>query len=146
MQSNGTSTAETKEYATFHLKDTLCGIALDRIQEISNPAALNVVPQAPDYVMGIINLRGRIVTVIDTGKRLGLAPIESGEKMKTIIVNDGDETVGLMVDGIDNVVSVAPGHMDAPPDNIGEVPGKCFDGVYKTEDQLIGLLAIDALV
>jgi purine-binding chemotaxis protein CheW len=142
----GTKHAAFSEYATFYLKDALCGIALDAIQEINKPSDLTVVPQAPDYVMGIVNLRGKIVTVIDTGKRLGLNPIDAGEKMRTIIVNDGDESVGLMVDRIANVVKIEPDGTEAPPANIGEVPGRCFDAVYKTEDRLVGLLSLDSLV
>jgi len=142
----GAKRTETSEYATFYLKDALCGIALEAIQEINKPSELTVVPQAPDYVMGIVNLRGRIVTVIDTGKRLGLKPIEAGNDMRTIIVNDGEESLGLMVDRIGNVVRVEPNGIEAPPPNIGEVPGRCFDAVFKTTERLIGLLALDRLV
>jgi purine-binding chemotaxis protein CheW len=133
------------EYATFYLKDALCGIALSSIQEINQPSALTMVPQSPDYVMGIINLRGKIVTVIDTGKRLGLSSIRQSHTMRNIIVNADDESVGLMVDRIGNVISVDPGQVDTPPANIGEVPGRCFDAVYKTDEQLVGLLSLKAL-
>lgn len=141
---NTTRHIDASEYATFYLKDALCGIALSSIQEINQPSALTVVPQSPDYVMGIINLRGKIVTVIDTGKRLGLSPIRQSHTMRNIIVNADDESVGLMVDRIGNVISVEPGQVDTPPANIGEVPGRCFDAVYKTEEQLVGLLSLKA--
>jgi purine-binding chemotaxis protein CheW len=134
------------EYATFYLKDALCGIALSKIQEINRPAALTVVPQAPDYVMGVINLRGKIVTVIDTGKLLGLSPIAKDDQMRTIIVTDGGESFGLMVDRIGNVVTVDPGEVDPPPANVGDLPGNCFDSVYKTDDQLVGLLSLRSIV
>lgn len=139
---NTTRHIDASEYATFYLKDALCGIALSSIQEINQPSVLTVVPQSPDYVMGIINLRGKIVTVIDTGKRLGLSPIRQSHTMRNIIVNADDESVGLMVDRIGNVISVEPGQVDTPPANIGEVPGRCFDAVYKTEEQLVGLLSL----
>jgi len=96
--------------------------------------------------MGIINLRGKIVTVIDTGRRLGLSPIQSSKALRTIIVNFGEESIGLMVDGIGNVVTVSTRQVDPPPTNIGEVPGKWFDGVFKTEEQLIGLLDMESLI
>jgi purine-binding chemotaxis protein CheW len=146
MQSRDIRNIEVSEYATFCLKDALCGIALDHIQEINKTTDLTVVPQAPDYVMGIVNLRGKIVTVIDTGKRLGLRPIQRSDTMRTIIVDDGDEAFGLMVDGIGNVVTVAPEYVEVPPANIGAIPGKCFNGVFKTENKLIGLLDMQSLL
>jgi purine-binding chemotaxis protein CheW len=145
MESASFSTIETSEYATFFIKNALCGISLDHIQEINKPYDLTVVPQAPDYVRGIINLRGKIVTVIDTGKRLGLSPIQASEKMRTIVVNDGEDSFGLMVDGISNVVTVEPDNVDAPPANIGDIPGRCFHGVSKADNRLIGLLTMQAL-
>lgn len=95
--------------------------------------------------MGIINLRGRIVTVIDTGKLLGLAPIQKSEDMRNIIVKDGDESIGLMVDRIGSVITAKPGQVDRPPANIGDVPGRCLDAVYKTDDQLVGLISLNSL-
>lgn len=136
---------EASEYAIFYLKDALCGIALSTIQEINKPSHLTVVPQSPDYVMGIINLRGKIVTVIDTGKLLGLTPIKGSDDMRNIIVTLDEEFVGLMVDRIGNVITVEPGQVDMPPANIGHVPGKCFDAVFKTKDELIGLLSLNLL-
>jgi purine-binding chemotaxis protein CheW len=141
---NTTRHIDASEYATFYLKDALCGIALSSIQEINQPSVLTMVPQSPDYVMGVINLRGKIVTVIDTAKRLGLSSIRQSHTMRNIIVNANDESVGLMVDRIGNVISVEPRQVDTPPANIGEVPGRCFDAVYKTDEQLVGLLSLKA--
>ena len=133
------------EYATFYLKDALCGIPLSRVQEINKPSLLTAVQQSPEDVMGIINLRGRIVTVFDTGKRLSLAPIRKSDDMRNIIVDADEELVGLMVDQIGNVITIEPERIDSPPANIGAVPGKCFDSVYKTNQTLIGLLSLDSL-
>ncbi|MCB2149329.1 MAG: chemotaxis protein CheW [Deltaproteobacteria bacterium] len=133
------------EYATFFLKNALCGIALSSIQEISKPSRLTVVHQSPDYVMGVINLRGKIVTIIDTGKLLGLTPIKRSDDMRNIIVNLDEEFVGLMVDRIGNVITVEPAQADMPPANIGDVPGRCFDAVYKTNNEVVGLLSLDSI-
>lgn len=145
-QSQNSKNQVDSEYATFYLKDALCGIALSKIQEINKPAALTIVPQAPDYVMGVINLRGKIVTVIDMGKLLGLTPIMDDEDMRTIIVNDGGESFGLMIDRIGNVVTVDSDNVDPPPANVGDLPGRCFDAIYKTDDQLVGLLSIGTIL
>ncbi len=141
----GLKVIKSSDYATFYLHDALCGIALNCIEEINKPTHLTVVPQAPDYVTGLINLRGKIVTVIDMNKRLGLSPSKAGKDQRTLIVNDGEESVGLMVDRVSNVVRVEPRGIDAPPANIGNISGRCFDAVYKTDTQLIGLLSLDSL-
>jgi len=137
---------DASEYATFYLKDALCGIALSSVQEINKPPVLTVVPQSPDYVLGIINLRGKIVTVIDTGILLGLTPARKSGDRKIIIVNADEEYIGLMVDRIGNVITVEPEQVDAPPANIGDVSGKCFDAVCKTDDKLVGLLPLNKLI
>jgi len=95
--------------------------------------------------MGIINLRSKIVTVIDTEKILGLTPIRISDDMRTIIVNTDEGPVGLMVDRIGNVVAVDPGEIDSPTANIDDVPGRCFDAVFKTDDQLVGLLSLQSI-
>jgi purine-binding chemotaxis protein CheW len=95
--------------------------------------------------MGIINLWSKIVTVIDTEKILGLTPIRISDDMRTIIVNTDEGPVGLMVDRIGNVVAVDPGEIDSPTANIGDVPGSCFDAVFKTDDHLVGLLSLQSI-
>lgn len=144
-QQQATAGAASVEYATFYLKDALCGIALSSIQEINTPGGLTVVPQSPEDVLGVINLRGKIITLIDTGKRLGLSPIQNSDAVRAIIVDDGEESFGLMVDRIGNVIDVPLDKVAAPPANIGAVPGRWFEAVYETDDQLVGLLSLHAL-
>ena len=88
------------ELATFYIGDALCGMDILRIQEINKHMEMTVVPQAPDYVMGILNLRGQIVTVIDLGQKLGLSSIELSDEARNIIVNSEDEHIGLVADRI----------------------------------------------
>ena len=133
------------QMVTFRLGDQVYGINVLQVQEVLRVSEISPVPGAPEYVLGIINLRGKIVTVIDTGKLLGLNPITKSDDMRTIIVNTADESVGLMVDRIGNVVAVEPGDIDAPPANIGDIPGRCFDAVFKTKNQLVGLLSVKTL-
>ena len=134
------------EYATFFIQDAVCGIDLLKVQEINQPSALTNVPQAPDYVMGVMNLRGRIVTIIDICRKLGLleGPVDSSNQ--NIIVRHNDEHIGLRVGRIGDVVTVKPDAVEAPPVNINGMQGKYFKGVYKSKDHLIGLLNIDDLL
>lgn len=134
------------ELATFYIGDALCGIDILNIQEINKQTEVTTVPQAAEYVQGVLNLRGRIVTIIDLGTKLGLSSIEPSKDNRTIIVDFQDEQVGLLVDSISDVLVAEASRIEPPPSNIGGMQGKFFHGVFKTEKKLIGLLDINAVL
>lgn len=134
------------EFSTFYVGGALCGINILRIQEINKHFEITRVPQAYDYIEGILNLRGRIVTIIDLGKKLGLAPVSKDKDNRNIIVNSEDEHIGLLVDSISDVVLARKDDIEPAPSNIGGVKGKYFRGVLKTENKLIGILDIDEVL
>ncbi|MFZ5570103.1 MAG: chemotaxis protein CheW [Thermodesulfobacteriota bacterium] len=131
------------ELATFYIGDALCGIDILNIQEINRHLDVTWVPQAPEYVLGVLNLRGRIVTVIDLGKKLGLSPISPGKDNRNIIVDSQDEQIGFLVDSISDVILAETDKIEPAPSNIGGLQGKYFKGVLKTENSLVGVLDIN---
>ena len=78
---------DTVELASFFVGEALCGMDILKVQEINKLIEMTRVPQAPEYVLGILNLRGEIVTIIDLGKKLGLKSTEISDKTSNIIVN-----------------------------------------------------------
>ncbi len=140
------SISEDLEFSTFHVGGAICGINILSIQEINKNFEITRVPQASDYIEGILNLRGRIVTIIDLGKKLGLSPVNKDKENRNIIVNSEDELIGLLVDAISDVVLAKQEDIEPAPSNIGGVKGKYFQGVLKTEKQLIGILNIDEVL
>jgi purine-binding chemotaxis protein CheW len=136
----------TVELATFYIGEALCGMDILKIQEINRLMEMTRVPQAPDYVMGILNLRGEIVTIIDLGKKLGLDTIDFDEFARNIIVNADNEHIGLMVTRIGDVVEADWQKVEPPPANIGGVQGEFFKGVLKMQDRLIGILNVDRVL
>lgn len=134
------------ELATFFVGDALCGMDILNVQEINKLIEMTRVPQAPEYVLGILNLRGEIVTIIDLGKKLGLKSTEMSDKTRNVIVNSNAEHIGLMVEKIGDVFQVEWEKVEAPPANIGDVQGKYFTGVFKTEDRLIGILDVEKVL
>jgi len=131
------------ELVTFYIGTSLCGIDIGDIQEINKQTAnLTWVPNAPDYVIGVLNLRGMIVTILDLGKKLGLSPLKLGKTSRNIIVHYGDELVGIMVDEVSEVLSAKADNIEPAPANLGGVQGKFFCGVLKTDRHLIGILDI----
>ncbi|MGD8982028.1 MAG: chemotaxis protein CheW [Desulfobacterales bacterium] len=137
---------DTVELASFFVGEALCGMDILKVQEINKLIEMTRVPQAPEYVLGILNLRGEIVTIIDLGKKLGLKSTELNHKTRNIIVNSNGEHIGLMVEQISDVVQAEWEKVEPPPANIGNVQGKYFTGVFKTEDRLIGILDVEKVL
>ncbi len=136
----GTVSLGSVELATFYVGEALCGMDILKVQEINKLMEMTKVPQAPDYVMGILNLRGQIVTIIDLGKKLGLTQVDINESSRNIIVNSDNEYIGLLVSKIGDVVEADWQKVEPPPANIGGVQGIFFKGVFKMDDRLIGIL------
>ena len=134
------------ELATFYVGEALCGLDILNIQEINKHMDITRVPQAHECVKGVLNLRGQIVTIIDLGQRLGLASSELDKENRNIIVNSKGEYIGLSVDRLSDVVQAEWVKVEAPPANIGGVQGKFFQGVHKTDKELVGILDIEEVL
>ena len=139
------------DLTTFYIGDACCGIDILRVQEINKLTEVTCVPLAPDYVKGILNLRGQIITLIDVGKRLGLpsslgsphpsaAVADKAKKQRNIIVYFENESIGLLVDSIGDVLRAENENIEKPPANVVGIHWKFFEGVLKTEKQLISIL------
>jgi len=139
-------TSKNLELATFYVGEALCGIDILNIQEINKQFDFTTVPQAEDFVKGVLNLRGRIVKILDLGKKLGLSPVKKNKSNRNIIVNFYDEQIGLLVDKISDVIVAKADELDTPPANLGGIQGSYFENVVKTEKTLIGILDIDKVL
>ena len=137
---------KTIELATFYVGNALCGMDILKVQEINKIMQMTKVPQAPEYVLGILNLRGQIVTIIDLGKKLGLGGTDISQDTRNIIVNSSGGHVGLLVRQISDVVSADMDKKERPPANMGGIQGEYFTGVFKTDSELIGILDVDKVL
>ena len=134
------------DLATFYVGDALCGMNILKVQEINKLTRMTKVPHAPDYVLGILNLRGQIVTIIDLGKKLGLGETGVGNDPRNIIVNSAGSYIGMLVRKIGDVVEADMTKKERPPANMRGIQGEFFTGVYKTQSHLIGILDIDKVL
>lgn len=146
MSRQAEKTNDNIEMATFYVGNALFGMDILKVQEINKILDMTTVPQAPDYVKGILNLRGQIVTIIDLGIKLGLPGIEIGPETRNIIVNSKNEYIGLLVDRIGDVERTSEDKIEAPPANIGGVKAMFFEGVCKKENSLIGILNVEKVL
>lgn len=144
---NGKKTARPViELATFYVGNALCGMDILKIQEINKLMDMTRVPQAPEYVTGIINLRGQTVTIIDMARKLGLGITDFNDDPRNIIVNALGEHIGLLVKSIGDVVMADPERIETAPANMSGIQGRFFIGVYKTENKLIGILNVEEVL
>lgn len=138
---------ETVQVSCFTLDDTTCGIDIAVVQEINDDLTITPVPLAPEYVLGIMNLRGQIVTVIDQARKLGFRPSAIGKSSRIIIVHWQHEQIGLLVDRVTEVLTIDKGEIAEAPANIGGAQGRFFRGVVKKGGRdLLALLDIEAIL
>ena len=136
---------QTRQYCTFLLGDALYGIDALRVQEIVRSRPVTPVPLAPAAVVGLMNLRGQIVTALDLRSRLGLAPDEAGSAV-VVVVQTADGAVGLAVDEIGDVVDAAGRQFEAPPDTLRGPVRALVAGACKLEGRLLLTLDLDRVI
>lgn len=141
-----TTTVEAPEQdllvATFQLGDGVFGIDTSLIQEVVMVGELTPVRHAPEYVAGIRNLRGRIITVIDLGVRLGLAAVELAAQSRILIIDWKGEPVGLLVDQVEDAIPIGEGDLKPAPPNVNGVQKQNLQGVFQSCERLASLLDI----
>lgn len=134
------------ELTVFAIGDLLCAVENLRIHEISGMRPVTPVHHAPPHVRGVVNLRGQIMTVIDLGVRFGIGPVPDDRKARILVVPSGGEDVGLIVDGVEDVLTADEADLEATPSNIGGVSGHFFRNILKSREDLIAIVDLDRLL
>jgi purine-binding chemotaxis protein CheW len=131
---------QTVLLAAFYVRDALCALDATEIQEVIRLGPLTPVPYAPPEVAGIVNLRGKIVSILDIGLRLGFPKAVPTGESRIFIIEDRNEFIGLLVDRVDEVAEVKRDQWQAPPANVRFGQGRFFQGVYRTGGRVITVL------
>jgi purine-binding chemotaxis protein CheW len=141
-------TSEELLIATFQLgnRDSIFGIDATLIQEVVMVGELTPVRNALEYVVGIRNLRGRIITVIDLGVRLGLGYVTIGPESRILIAGWKGESIGLLVGRVADAIAVEPGDLEAAPPNLHGVQMQKLLGVFRSGQRLAALLDISVVL
>lgn len=146
MSSTSKESGKRMELATFYIGEALCGLDILNIQEINKIQNLTPVPQAPEYVRGVLNLRGRIVSIIDLAKKVGLGDTSESLDTRNLIVTSRDGTTGLFVTKIGDVCEIEMDAIESTPVNMHGIQETFFSGVYKSKTELIGILDLDQVL
>jgi len=141
-------TAEELLIATFQLgnHDGIFGIDATLIQEVVMVGELTPVRHALDYVVGIRNLRGRIITVIDLSVRLGLGYVAIGPESRILIAGWKGESIGLLVGRVADAIAVETSDLEAAPQNLHGVQMQKLLGVFRSGQRLAALLDLSAVL
>lgn len=131
----------TEHLATFFLSREEYGVDVRLVQEIIRVSEITQVPRAPGFIKGVINLRGRIIPVVDLKRKLGLGEVdEAARQSRIVVVKVRERLVGLLVDGASQVLKVPVARIEPPPEEVVEIDANFIRGVAKLEQRLIILM------
>ncbi|OMH30059.1 chemotaxis protein CheW [Motiliproteus sp. MSK22-1] len=134
------------QWVTFLLEDETYGVNVMQVQEVLRYTEIAPVPGAPSYVLGIINLRGNVVTVIDTRQRFGLPTADVTEHTRIVIMEVEKQVLGILVDAVSEVVYLNQSEIETAP-NVGtDESAKFIQGVCHKDDRLLILVELDKMM
>jgi len=146
MSDDEIGNAEHRQCVTFRLNEEIYGINVMLVQEVLRVTEIAPVPGAPNYVIGIINLRGNVVTVIDTRMRFGLPPKEMDDSTRIVIIEAENQTVGIVVDSVSEVVDVYANEIETAPNVGNDETARYIEGVVSRSEELLILVDLNKLL
>ena len=134
------------QWVTFRLENESYGINVMQVQEVLRYTEIAPVPGAPPYVLGIINLRGNVVTVIDTRQRFGLPTSDTTDQTRIVIIEAENQVVGILVDAVAEGVYLRQSEIETTPNVGNEESAKFIQGVCHKNDELLILVDLEKLM
>ncbi len=130
----------------FCLGDEEYGFEIQRVQEINRIVEITRVPRTPDFVMGVINLRGKVIPVINLRERFGLPAKEADKDTRIVVVEIQNKILGIMVDAVSEVLRIPASTIEPPPDIVAGVDAEYIEGIAKLPERLLILLDLDKIL
>jgi purine-binding chemotaxis protein CheW len=145
MSTENTQQNQT-EYVTAMIGGQLFGLPIVRVQDVFIPERLTRVPLAPPEIAGVLNLRGRIVTLIDLRRRFGLGKAEDGDSSMAIGVESRAESYGLLIDSVGEVLKLDDAAREPNPINLDQRLARVSAGIYRLDGQLLVVVDVDRVL
>lgn len=146
QQLNSETSDESFQCVTFTLEGEIYGINVMQVQEVLRETEVAPVPGAPSYVIGIINLRGNVVSVIDARTRFGLIAKENDDLTRIIVIEADSNTIGILVDSVAEVVDISRSEIEVAPNVGNDETSKYIDGVVSRGEELLILVDLNKLL
>lgn len=137
---------EILQLVTFTLGNEEYAVDILKVQEINRMKEITRVPNSPDYVEGVINLRGKVIPVVSLRKKFGLDEIENDDRSRIMIMDIQGITMGLIVDSVSEVLRIPASTVEPTPPMASNISTEFIKGIAKMEDRLIILLDMDRLI
>ena len=137
---------DENQYLTFILGKETYGLDILKVQEIRGWTQVTQIPNAPNYIRGVINLRGEIVPILDLRRRFEMDELEFTATTVVIVVNVQDRTIGMVVDGVSDVINMPEGELKASPDFGTAIDASFVQGLAALEQKMVIILAIDKML
>ena len=134
------------KFVSFRIDDRDYAVEIQKIVEIIYYRAATPFPQSPDFIEGVVDLRGMVIPILDLKKRLKIASSTSTPPNHILITRIKDTIVGVVVDEVNQVLKIRESQIQAPPNTVSESGLKYLRGVAKLNDRLIFLLSVDSLM
>ncbi|HLG73558.1 MAG TPA: chemotaxis protein CheW [Chloroflexota bacterium] len=146
MVDDPTPAGQEEQLVVFRLGEDYFAMLISSVNEIIRLQKITPVPKAPPFVEGVTNLRGRVIPVIDLRKRFGVEPKPDGQMARIIVVEQGERLLGMMVDAVDEVLTVPSNTIEPVDEMVVSVDSQFLSGIVRLEDRLIIMLDQDQVL
>ena len=143
---DGTEDTQREKYLTFHLGEETYGIEIKHVREIIGIQKITEVPEMPDFIRGVINLRGQVIPVMDVRARFNMKDRDYDDRTCVVVVEVKESTIGLVVDTVSEVADIPDSEVSPPPRVSKAASNRYIKGMGKTGEQVKILLDADKLL
>jgi purine-binding chemotaxis protein CheW len=140
------TTTEELQLVSFNIGSEEFGVDILKVQEINRMVEITKVPQAPHYVEGVINLRGKVIPIIDLRKRFNLEVKEYDKNTRIVVVDIGGNIMGMIVDAVSEVLRLPNDTIEPPPELVTGINAEYIKGVAKLQDRLLIFLDLSKVI
>ncbi|HMM37740.1 MULTISPECIES: chemotaxis protein CheW [Desulfovibrio] len=137
---------ELIQLVTFSIGEEEFGVDILKVQEIIRTMEITKVPRAPEFVEGVINLRGKVIPIVDLRKRFGLETRDHDKHTRIIVIEINQMIVGFVVDSVSEVLRIPANTVEPPPPVVSGLESEYISGVGKLQDRLLILLDLNRLL
>ncbi len=141
-----TTASDELQLVSFNIGTEEFGVDILKVQEINRMVDITKVPQAPHYVEGVINLRGKVIPIVDLRKRFNLELKEYDKNTRIVVVDIGGNIMGMIVDSVSEVLRLPANTIEPPPEIVTGINSEYIKGVAKLDDRLLIFLDLSKVI